>query len=40
MPDHPVRIFTGSAHPELAKEVADILEVPAGISISPKLVLS
>lgn len=37
MPDHPLRIFTGSAHPELAKEVADILEVPLGKSITRHL---
>lgn len=37
MPDHPLRIFSGSAHPELAKEVADILEVPLGKSITRHL---
>lgn len=37
MPDHPLRIFAGSAHPELAKEVADILEVPLGKSITRHL---
>ncbi|HSB65732.1 MAG TPA: ribose-phosphate pyrophosphokinase-like domain-containing protein, partial [Anaerolineales bacterium] len=29
---HPLRIFTGSAHPLLAKEVVDILGVPLGKS--------
>lgn len=37
MPDHPLRIFAGSAHPELAKEVADILEVPLGKSTTRHL---
>lgn len=37
MPDHPLRIFTGSAHPQLAKEVADILDVPLGKSITRHL---
>ncbi len=27
---HPLRIFSGSAHPKLAKEVADILRTPLG----------
>jgi len=27
---HPLRIFSGSAHPDLAKEIADILGVPIG----------
>ena len=27
---HPLRIFSGSAHPDLAKEIADILGVPLG----------
>jgi ribose-phosphate pyrophosphokinase len=27
---HPLRIFTGSAHPELAREIADILHVELG----------
>lgn len=37
MPDHPLRIFTGSAHPQLAKDVADILDVPLGKSITRHL---
>jgi ribose-phosphate pyrophosphokinase len=32
MAEHPLRIFTGNAHPALAKEVADILSVPLGRS--------
>ena len=27
---HPLRIFTGSAHPELAQSIADILGVTLG----------
>ncbi len=30
MAEHPLRIFTGTAHPALAREVADILNVPLG----------
>ncbi len=37
MPDHPLRIFTGSAHPELAREIAEILEVPLGKSTTRAL---
>jgi ribose-phosphate pyrophosphokinase len=29
---HPLRIFTGSAHPHLAEDVAGILGVPLGKS--------
>jgi ribose-phosphate pyrophosphokinase len=32
MAEHPLRIFTGNAHPALAKEIADILSVPLGKS--------
>jgi ribose-phosphate pyrophosphokinase len=32
MSEHPLRIFTGSAHPTLAKEIADLLRVEAGLS--------
>lgn len=32
MAEHPLRIFTGNAHPGLAKEIADILSVPLGKS--------
>jgi ribose-phosphate pyrophosphokinase len=32
MAEHPLRIFTGNAHPKLAKEIADILDVPLGRS--------
>jgi len=34
---HPLRIFSGSAHPALAQEVADILGVPLGKSTTNKL---
>ncbi len=30
MSNHPLRIFTGSAHPGLAAEIADILNIPVG----------
>lgn len=30
MDQHPLRIFSGSAHPQLAQEIADILNVPLG----------
>jgi len=32
MAEHPLRIFTGRAHPALATEIADILKVPLGKS--------
>jgi ribose-phosphate pyrophosphokinase len=32
MATHPLRIFTGSSHPALAREVVDILDVPLGKS--------
>jgi ribose-phosphate pyrophosphokinase len=32
MSNHPLRIFTGSAHPSLAQEIADLLGVPLGKS--------
>ena len=32
MSNHPLRIFSGSAHPVLAREIADILNVPLGKS--------
>jgi ribose-phosphate pyrophosphokinase len=34
---HPLRIFTGSAHPELAEEVASILNVPLGKATTRRL---
>ena len=34
MANHPLRIFTGSAHPDLAQEIASILDVPMGQSFS------
>jgi ribose-phosphate pyrophosphokinase len=36
MPNHPLRIFTGSAHPTLAKDVANLLDVPLGKSKTTK----
>jgi ribose-phosphate pyrophosphokinase len=35
--DHPLRIFSGSAHPDLALEIADVLGVELGKSSSQKL---
>ena len=32
MAEHPLRIFTGNAHPKLAAEIANILDVPLGKS--------
>jgi ribose-phosphate pyrophosphokinase len=32
MAEHPLRIFSGNAHPELAQEIAEILNVPMGRS--------
>ena len=32
MAEHPLRIFTGNAHPKLANEIAQILDVPLGKS--------
>jgi ribose-phosphate pyrophosphokinase len=37
MSDHPLRIFSGSAHPTLAKDIADLLQVPLGKSTSRRL---
>jgi ribose-phosphate pyrophosphokinase len=34
---HPLRIFTGSAHPKLAEEIADVLGVPLGKSTTRHL---
>jgi len=34
---HPLRIFTGSAHPDLAMEIADLLHVPLGKSTTTHL---
>ncbi len=34
---HPLRIFSGSAHPELAAEIAQILNVPIGMSTTTHL---
>ncbi len=37
MNNHPLRIFSGSAHPELANEIAHILDVPLGKSTTRRL---
>jgi ribose-phosphate pyrophosphokinase len=37
MSNHPLRIFSGSAHPALAREIADILKVPLGKSTTTHL---
>ena len=37
MSDHPLRIFTGSAHPALAQEIADLLHVDLGKSTTRHL---
>lgn len=37
MSNHPLRIFTGSAHPDLAREIAQILGVPLGNSTTTHL---
>ncbi len=37
MPNHPLRIFTGSAHPQLAIEIAQSLNVPLGKSTTRHL---
>ncbi len=34
---HPLRIFTGSAHPELAREIADILHVNLGRATTQRM---
>jgi len=36
MSTHPLRIFTGSSHPSLAQEIAEILSVPLGKSSTKK----
>ena len=37
MAEHPLRIFTGSAHPQLAQEITDLLQVPLGRSTTRRL---
>lgn len=37
MSNHPLRIFSGSAHPVLAREIAEILNVPLGKSVTTHL---
>lgn len=34
MSSHPMRIFSGSAHPSLAAEIADILNIPMGRAVT------
>ena len=34
---HPLRIFTGSAHPNLSKEIANLLQQPLGITTTRRL---
>lgn len=36
LPEHPLRIFSGSAHRQLAQEIADCLNVPLGNSVTHK----
>ena len=36
MAEHPLRIFSGKAHPDLAHEIADILDVPMGKSTTTR----
>ena len=37
MSNHPLRIFTGSAHPGLAAEIADILNIPLGQATTTRM---
>lgn len=37
MNDHPLQIFAGSSHPELAEEIARILKIPLGRSTTTRL---
>jgi ribose-phosphate pyrophosphokinase len=37
MSNHPMQIFTGSAHPALAQEIADLLKLPLGKSTTRRL---
>lgn len=37
MPDHPLRVFSGSAHPTLAAEIADILNIPVGKATTTRM---
>lgn len=36
MSSYPMKIFSGSAHPELAREISDILGLPLGLSTTKK----
>lgn len=37
MTEHPLQVFTGRSHPELAKEIANILNIPLGASTTTVL---
>jgi len=37
MPEHPLRVFSGSAHPTLAADIANILNIPVGKSTTTRL---
>jgi ribose-phosphate pyrophosphokinase len=37
MPSHPLQVFTGSSHPELAIEIAQILNIPLGLTTTTPL---
>ncbi len=37
MPEHPLRIFSGSAHPQLAQEIANLLGVLVGKNTTRQL---
>ena len=37
MTEHPLRVFSGSAHPTLAAEIADILNIPVGKATTTRL---
>ena len=37
MADHPLQVFAGTAHPELANEIASILNIPLGKSLTTVL---
>lgn len=37
MPEHPLRVFSGSAHPTLAAEIANILNIPVGKATTTRM---
>ncbi len=37
MPEHPLRVFSGSAHPTLAAEIANILNLPVGKATTTRM---